>query len=714
MTRTRPGKHSGRGGGTGVPAPSASRLLQPSKRARLAAAGLAAATATGGLIGFATSASADTPPRGPGNIEVFPARDMVAVEGYAAQAGETATVTVKRGGQTIGVGSRVLDSTGFMELNHDADGCFDDVTPAIQAGDVVEVRFSGSPLVDTMTVGGAEVTEVTANPSTAGNTNSVTITGTYPTDDPYFSLDRFAVEVVNPAMRDAGNIGERAIGWSPNEVPDEAPTGYTVSGTAANGQFSVTFANMSALDQQMVFDGEKVALGWMADRTGVEQQLGLTLAEHDLTGGGAPGCPAGPDGAKPPKSDYTVTWNSETQATVTWATAQPVAGADEVTGYSVAAVDSAANASGAFRQVGYQTGAGATQVVLDGLTAASVYDIQVRSIVGDEMSAPFALAGTVTPGTGGGTGSTDTTAPVLTTAPPLNGDTVVTADARTLTLSADEGSIYYTADGTAVTTQPGGNVPSTSAKLVTSGTAIPITAANTRINVVVIDAAGNATHSTGLVSPRPAAAAVAPTGIAIVGVSGAGPANNAGTISVGWNAVPDATEYQVRVYDQLIGTAGSTLLAQYNTTVAGATNATVTGLPKSAANHRYVVRVAAKTPASTAWGPLSAVTTVTNAVVPGDTIGVVSARWRAGNELEIRGSGTNPGATITVHRPNTGGTGPGQLLAGYPTATVGALEVPGNTGPFVILVTPAPATNPGDIWLRSSEGHAVKVTVETR
>ncbi|NEK58359.1 hypothetical protein GCU56_10800 [Geodermatophilus sabuli] len=680
------------------------------------AGALTAATATGGVF-VAQSASAGTPPTGPGNIEVFPERDMVAVEGYAAQAGQTATVTVKRGGQVIGVGSRVLDSTGFMELNHDADGCFKDVTPAIEAGDTVEVSFSGSPLVDSMTVNSAKITEITASDPTAGNTNSVTIKGSYGSE---VNLDRFAVEVVNPAMRDAGAIGERAIGWSPNEVPDEAPVGYTVSGTAANGGFEVTFANMSQEDQQMVFDGQAVALSWMADRTdGVEQQLGLTLAEEGLTGGGAPGCPAGPDGAKPPKSDYTVTWTSETEATVTWATATPVAGAAAVTGYSVAAVDQAANAGGAFRQTGYQTGAGATQVVLDGLTADAVYDIQVRSVVaGDEMSAPFALAGTVTPGTGGGDGGTggDTTAPVLTATPAFNGTTAVIADSRTLTLAADEGTIYYTVDGSAVTSQPNGNVPSATAKIYQEP--IPITAADTKVNVVVIDAAGNATHSSGVVSPKAAAAAVAPTGLTVLGVTGAGPdaAAPKGTISVGWNPVTDATEYRVRVFDQTVGsTSPPVLLSQYDTVVTGATNATVSGLPKSAANHRYVVRVQAKTPASPNFGPTTIGNTVYG-VVPGDDIGVEVALYRTGDELRIRGTGTVPGSVITAHRSNAAGTGPvTNAVPGYPTATVGALDAGLPTGAWEIVVDPAPTTNPGTLWFKSSNGDVFgPVTVETK
>ncbi|MDQ3464154.1 MAG: hypothetical protein M3500_05525, partial [Actinomycetota bacterium] len=38
------------------------------------------------------------PPVFPNNIVVFPERDFVSLEGYAAQAGQTATITVTRDG----------------------------------------------------------------------------------------------------------------------------------------------------------------------------------------------------------------------------------------------------------------------------------------------------------------------------------------------------------------------------------------------------------------------------------------------------------------------------------------------------------------------------------------------------------------------------------------------------------------------------------------
>src|SRR3712207_1966236 len=81
---------------------------------------------------FGSIAQAGNPPLGPGNIEIFPKRDMVALEGYTDQAGETATVTISRNGQQIGIGEGVIDATGFLEFNHPGGSCWTGVTPNIQ------------------------------------------------------------------------------------------------------------------------------------------------------------------------------------------------------------------------------------------------------------------------------------------------------------------------------------------------------------------------------------------------------------------------------------------------------------------------------------------------------------------------------------------------------------------------------------------------------
>jgi hypothetical protein len=332
-------------------------------------------------------------------------------------------------------------------------------------------------------------------------------------------------------------------------------------------------------------------------------------------------------------------------------------------------------------------------------------------MVDGELGAPFALAGTASPTPPDG--STDTTVPVLTATPAFNGTTPVVADSRTLTLAADEGTIYYTVDGSAVTTEAGGNVPSPTAKIYQEP--IPITAADTKVAVAVIDAAGNATHSSGVVSPKAAAAAVAPTGVQTLGVTGAGPdaATPKGTINVGWTAVPDATEYQVRVWDKTDATNTLRALPQYSTT-STTTNATVSGLPRSADGHRYVVRVQAKTPASDVWGPVSTGVPAT-AIVPGDDIGLIRAQYRDGEDFRLQGSGTVPNATLTFHRSNVAGTGPVvNALPGFPTVTVGTLDETG-TGPWdASMEAPLPA-NPGTFWIKSSQGDiAGPFTVETR
>ena len=111
MTRTRPTQHGGRGGGHGAVGAPASRTSRSPKR--LIAGGLAAVTVTGAAVTFGGIAQAENPPLGPGNIEIFNKRSMVALEGYAEQAGQEATVEVLRGGQVIGIGVRAVFGVGF-------------------------------------------------------------------------------------------------------------------------------------------------------------------------------------------------------------------------------------------------------------------------------------------------------------------------------------------------------------------------------------------------------------------------------------------------------------------------------------------------------------------------------------------------------------------------------------------------------------------------
>src|SRR3712207_6002030 len=242
MTRTRPTQHGGRGGGHGAVGAPASRTSRSPKR--LIAGGLAAVTATGALVTFGSMAQAGTPPTGPGNIEIFNKRSMVALEGYVAQAGQEATVQVLRGGQSIGIGVGTVDETGFLEFNHPGGECWIGVTPTIKPGDEVKVSFSGEAFTDSAVTMSPTVTEVVGSgfapdgvvqpdgSNRVTGTGTVTISGTYNPADRWFDPTRFVIETVNPDNKDdktppgqdPGLVDARAMGIT--LVPDaEHPNG---------------------------------------------------------------------------------------------------------------------------------------------------------------------------------------------------------------------------------------------------------------------------------------------------------------------------------------------------------------------------------------------------------------------------------------------------------------------------------------------------------
>src|SRR5918997_667048 len=399
MTRTRPIQHGGRGGGHGAVGAPASRASRSPKR--LIAGGLAALTVTGAAVPLGGIAQAANPPLGPGNIEIFPKRDMVALEGYTAQAGETATVTVSRNGQQIGIGEGVVDATGFLEFNHPGGSCWTGVTPNISGGDLVEVRFSETAFTDGAHVSSAKITSVTHNDFAAtaaeGDVEgTVTISGTYGDDfGTRFDLSRFVVEVVNPEMRrpDPSTpptlIGERAIGWTPVTDPAEPNRGA-----------------------ERVLDGEHVVTSWMQDAG--ELALGNSLYEFGETDGpGFGGCPAGPASQAPVPPTSVDATRSGTDVTLSWTTpAQPV-DANPITQYRVAAVDGITGQEIAVRQGANE---GANSATIHGLVEGQAYGLILEANNG-HWSPVVQLGtlnadGTITPATdptnpdttGGGTG----------------------------------------------------------------------------------------------------------------------------------------------------------------------------------------------------------------------------------------------------------------------------------------------------------------------
>src|SRR3954447_3959622 len=185
--------------------PRADRPSRPSRTGRaLVAGGLAVATATGGVL-IAETASAAVPSF-PDNVVVFPDRDFVTIEGYQDHIGEVATVEVTRPGVGV-IGSAkgtVERGDVAFEINHPGGYCWGagtglNVTPDIQAKDVVSIKFTDGTSGETTTAGAA----VTGDATVSGST--VTVNGNISGANPAQMEQR----IVNPDLVDL--VGKRDI-----------------------------------------------------------------------------------------------------------------------------------------------------------------------------------------------------------------------------------------------------------------------------------------------------------------------------------------------------------------------------------------------------------------------------------------------------------------------------------------------------------------------
>ena len=376
----------------------------PPGRARTTVAGvMALGLVTAGLSAVPALAINSNPPSGPGNIEIFPMRDMVAIEGYTEQAGKTATITATRGGEVIGKTTGTVGADGFLEANHPGGVCWGvgtgapQVTPDLQAGDEIRVDFADG------TWDGSKVVDVEATGVVLDEANhKLTINGRYgpgvdmPGTDLTADPGKFGIEIVNPDMRNGSAIGERAIGW-PGHAPDpldpEPVGGYTVDGSvtgtdATGGTFTVTYGFQNAADLELANAGSITALGWLAEpdpALGVEAQFGLTLNEfYEFGGPGMGGCPAGPQLTRTGgPAEYSALGAGAGSITVNWDDAAGTPGTPAVTGYTVRAV----SADGV-DEVGKRlpnTAATKESATLTGLVAGDIYSIEIaaKSVAGE-------------------------------------------------------------------------------------------------------------------------------------------------------------------------------------------------------------------------------------------------------------------------------------------------------------------------------------------
>lgn len=564
--------------GTTAPPSALRRGRARSAATRTAVGVLALGLTAASLTAMTASAINSNPPTGPGNIEIFPMRDMVAIEGYTEQAGMQATITATRGGQVVGKTTGTVGADGFLEANHPGGVCWGvgtgapQVTPDLQAGDEVKVDFSngewdGSKVID------IEATGVVLDESA----HTLTINGRYgpgvdmpnPTDlvgDP----GKIGIEIVNPDMRNGSAIGERAIGW-PTDAP---PAGHTVTGSvtgsdAAGGTFSVKYGFQNAADLELANAGSITALGWLAEpdpALGVEAQYGLTLNEFYEAGGpGMGGCPAGPTQVRTNgPGSYSAKGAGAGSITADWQAATPTAGSPAVDGYTVRAVS-----LDGVDEKGKRLPATARNTTITGLTAGDIYSVEIsaKSAAGEgtpsivsRVRAADHVVPTATPTTLREPNADGKYQPLVTN---NNGDFGVQLDPAAGMLGAE---VHYTLDG---------STPTLQSRTFKAGDPSLQIRQDTTLRWVVVDS-GNVVGPEGKKfydiaessNPAPEITKVAATPVS-------------GAVDVTWNKLPadgdnPVTSYRVQAYTGASADVATGIRVGDPVTVTQPTDATVT------------------------------------------------------------------------------------------------------------------------------------------
>ena len=643
---------------------------------RMAVAMVAGIAATGAM-GAAIVAQA-APPAFPNNVVVFPDRDFVTIEGYQNHIGEEGLVEVTRNGQVIGSAKGTVEEGDVaFEINHPGGYCWGagtglNVTPDIRPGDKVNISFNGIDAGDTI-AGDTYVTQSAYIP--AGTPNTLIVKGYVGPD-----VDRAQMEqrIINPDLVNT-EIGRRDIRAVPGPLTPAPKGGYSSALTFEGepGQpatFTATYVFQDAANAVIASkSGGERAMSWQVEDADANRQ-GLTIAEFGEPGGpGMGGCPSGPGDIGAPKpGGASVVRNpdNKSQMTVKWTPTEQAPTAPAVTGYSVEAIQQTPTA-GEKVVVGRRTAADDNSVLLTGLAADQGYDVEVRSMAGEAMSAPFTVQA-ATPSDPG-----DTTPPTLTATP---GDTAAVNVTSTITLNSEaDADIYYTLDGSPAVE---GGMPTDKALRYTAPIAISVPRT---LHAVAFDAAGNSKTFTADYQPPPDTNPKPSAITNIVGTAGQA------AVTLSWaSSETGITGYSVQAYVNGVKNGAAVPTTAKTVTINSLTAGT-----------EYYFTVAAKNsagygPESNPYGPL-----VPSKVTDRVTIG--TAKWKTG-DFRVTGTGSLVGAIVTVRPATSAGTIDRTRSLGTAQTVAAVAPETGATYDIRLRNGNAPATNPGKIFVESDSG----------
>ncbi|WP_374969514.1 fibronectin type III domain-containing protein [Terrabacter sp. BE26] len=548
----------------------------------------------------------NSPPANGHSIIVFPQRDFIHVDGYAA--GDVLTFEDFRNGVVIGTSTGVIptdDPTtpgfdGMVDLNHLGAPCWSAVTPDILPGDVIRVTDQRGVADETPT---ANVTVTQAATNVGG---AIVMKGTAAdAAGAQLAAGSFEARVISKKLRYDAN-GKRDIRATPV---------YDAPGSTS---WTATWTGLDAHDQDIAVNAGESRTLWLGRAPGAVNALGSptesTIYEYGAVGGPAAGCSA-------PQASYAVT--SSTPASLNVATNAGdlvLSGtAQDATSVTVTLTDAAgtvvtAPASSPTPATGAQTWSVTLPAALRGdlvdgpLKAAGSYTLADGSVI--TGASKTLLKDTVAPASPGAT-------------PP--GGTYTTAQAVTLS-NPENVPMYTTVDGSTPTSASAGY-----------GGQISVTASQT-IKAIAVDPAGNPSAvSTNAYVISSAVAPSAPATVAATAGDGQATITWTAPTSDGGAAV---TSYRVSAVT-LSGAQPADVI------VTAGTTATMTGLTNGA---QYAFDVSATNQAGA--GPVKRSNTVTPAAPqnpPGAPTGVVA-------------SAGNGSANVTWTAPANPGTSP---ITGY-------------------------------------------------
>jgi Bacterial Ig-like domain len=263
--------------------------MKPARnRPRLAAAITAGALVALAVPTAAVPAFAVISDPGTHVITVFPERDMVSAEGYAA--GDRPTIQVLRGGAVIGTVSNLVPVAGIVEVNHPGGGCWEGTTPDIRSGDVIRV-LTAPDVGDQTFVGNVTVTQ----PATKINASTVVMKGTaVAPGGGQLPADQLEARVVAANQSFALN-GRRTLRAG---APGSGEDGVVVYDGPGLTTWTATWTGLDGVGADGLSDADRAASSTNAESRGMwlgrNAAVGneVTIFEYAAIGGPAAPCTA--------------------------------------------------------------------------------------------------------------------------------------------------------------------------------------------------------------------------------------------------------------------------------------------------------------------------------------------------------------------------------------------------------------------------------------